>query len=117
MRAQFGGAGGAGFIGSHVTAELLRRGHVVRVLNNSSTGKRENLAAVGCDVELIEGDVRSYERTQAATQSVDCVIHVAALPSVPRYIQDPLTTNEVNVTGTLNAVSYTHLTLPTIYSV
>jgi len=57
--------GGAGFIGSHVTAELLRRGHAVRVLDNFSTGKRENLAAVGGEVELIEGGVRSYERTHA----------------------------------------------------
>jgi len=96
--------GGAGFIGSHVTAELLRRGHAVRVLDNFSTGKRENLAAVGGEVELVEGDIRSYERTHAATQGVDCVIHLAALPSVPRSIQDPLTTNEVNVTGTLNVV-------------
>ncbi len=96
--------GGAGFIASHVTAELLRRGRAVRVLDNFSTGKRENLAAVGGEVELVEGDVRSYERTHAATQGVDCVIHLAALPSVPRSIQDPLTTNEVKVTGTLNVV-------------
>ena len=96
--------GGAGFIGSHVTAELLRRGHPVRVLDSFSTGKRANLAAVGADVELVEGDIRSYERTHAATKGVDCVIHLAALPSVPRSVQDPLTTNEVNVTGTLNVV-------------
>ena len=96
--------GGAGFIGSHVTAELLRRGHAARMRGNFSTGKRENLAAVGGEVELVEGDVRSYERTHAATQGVDCVIHLAALPSVPRSIQDPLTANEVNVSGTLNVV-------------
>jgi UDP-glucose 4-epimerase len=96
--------GGAGFIGSHVTAELLRRGHSVRVIDNFSTGSRENLAAVGGEVELIEGDIRSYERTHAATKGVECVIHLAALPSVPRSVQDPLTTNEVNVTGTLNVV-------------
>ena len=96
--------GGAGFIGSHVTAELLRRGHSVRVIDNFSTGSRENLAAVGGEVELIEGDIRSYERTHAATKGIDCVIHMAALPSVPRSVQDPLTTNEVNVTGTLNVV-------------
>ena len=96
--------GGAGFIGSHVTAELLRRGHSVRVIDNFSTGSRENLAAAGGDVELVEGDIRSYERTHAATKGVDCVIHLAALPSVPRSVQDPLTTNEVNVTGTLNVV-------------
>jgi UDP-glucose 4-epimerase len=96
--------GGAGFIGSHVTAELLRRGNAVRVIDNFSTGSRENLAAVGGDVELIEGDIRSYERTHAATKGVECVIHLAALPSVPRSVQDPLTTNAVNVTGTLNVV-------------
>ena len=66
--------GGAGFIGSHVTAELLRRGHAVRVGGSFSTGKRENLAAVGGDVRLVEGDVRSYERTRAATQGVDCAV-------------------------------------------
>ena len=96
--------GGAGFIGSHVTAELLRRGHAVRVLDNFSTGSRENLAAVGGDVELVEGDIRSYERTHAATKGVDCVVHLAALPSVPRFIQDPLTTNAVNVTGARSVV-------------
>ena len=96
--------GGAGFIGSNVTAELLRRGRAVRVLDSFSTGSRANLAAIGADVELVEGDIRSYERTHAATQGVDCVIHLAALPSVPRSIQDPLTTNEVNVTGTLSVV-------------
>ena len=66
--------GGAGFIGSHVTAELLRRGHAVRVLDNFSTGKRENLAAVGADVELVEGAARSYARTHAASQGVRCTI-------------------------------------------
>ena len=70
--------GCAGFIGSHVTAELLRRGHAVRVIDNFSTGSRENLVAVGGEVELIEGDIRSYERTHAAMEGVDCVIHLAA---------------------------------------
>jgi len=96
--------GGAGFIGSHVTAELLRRGYAVRVIDNFSTGSRDNLAGVGGNVALVEGDIRSYERTHAAADGVDCVIHLAALPSVPRSVQDPLTTNEVNVTGTLNVV-------------
>ena len=63
--------GGAGFIGSHVTAELLRRGRAVRVLDNSSSGSRANLTAVGGEVELVEGDVRSYERTHAATRGAD----------------------------------------------
>ena len=76
--------GGAGFIASHVTAELLRRGRAVRVLDNFSTGKRENLAAVGGEVELIEGAVRSHERIHAAAQGARCVIRLAAPPSVPR---------------------------------
>lgn len=80
--------GGAGFIGSHMTAELLRRGHAVRVIDDFSTGSRENLSAVGGEVELVEGHIRSYERTHAATRGVDCVIHLAALPSVPRSISD-----------------------------
>jgi UDP-glucose 4-epimerase len=70
--------GGAGFIASHVTAELLLRGHRVRVIDNFSTGGRENLGAVGGEVELIEGDIRSSGRTHAATEGVDCVIHLAA---------------------------------------
>ena len=96
--------GGAGFIGSHVVAELLRRGHDVRILDNFSTGRRGNLDAVGDDVEVFEGDMRSYERAHNAVKGVDYVIHLAALPSVPRSVQDPLTTNEANITGTLNVL-------------
>ncbi len=72
-------------------------GRAVRVGGSFSTGKRENLAAVGGEVELVEGAVRSDKRTHAATQGADCVI--AALPSVTRSIQDPLTTNAVTITG------------------
>ena len=96
--------GGAGFIGSHVVAELLSRGHAVRILDNFSTGRRGNLTAVDGDVEVFEGDMRSYERAHNAVKGVDLVIHLAALPSVPRSVQDPLTTNEANVTGTLNVL-------------
>lgn len=96
--------GGAGFIGSHVVAELLQRGHAVRILDNFSTGRRENLAALGGEVEVLEGDVRSYERAHNAVKGTDVVIHLAALPSVPRSVQDPLTTNEANITGTLNTL-------------
>ncbi len=96
--------GGAGFIGSHVVTELLRRGHGVRVLDNFSTGRRENLEPVLGDVELVEGDMRSYERAHNAVKGVDLVVHLAALPSVPRSVQDPLTTNEANITGTLNVL-------------
>ena len=66
--------GGAGYIGSQVTAELLRRGRAVRVLDNFSTGSHANLAAVGGEVELVEGAVRSDKRTHAATQGVRCAI-------------------------------------------
>jgi UDP-glucose 4-epimerase len=96
--------GGAGFIGSHVVTELLERGHTVRILDNFSTGRRDNLAAIDGDVEVFEGDVRSYERAHNAVRGCECVIHLAALPSVPRSIQDPLTTSAVNITGTLNTL-------------
>ena len=74
----------------------------VRILDNFSTGRRGNLDAVGGDVEVFEGDIRSYERAHNAVKGADYVIHLAALPSVPRSVQDPLTTNEANITGTLN---------------
>jgi UDP-glucose 4-epimerase len=96
--------GGAGFIGSHLVDALLARGKRVRVLDNFSTGRRENLAHVSDDIELIEGDLRSYERVHTAVVGCDVVLHLGALPSVPRSIQDPLTTNAVNVTGTLNVL-------------
>ena len=96
--------GGGGFIGSHIVAELLRRGHTVRILDNFSTGRRANLDTVGGDVEVFEGDVRSYERAHNAVRDAAYVIHLAALPSVPRSVQDPLTTNEANITGTLNTL-------------
>lgn len=94
--------GGAGFIGSHIVDELVRRGERVRVLDNLSTGKRENLAAVIERIELIEGDIRNLETVRGAVQGVDYVLHQAALPSVPRSIADPMTSHEVNATGTLN---------------
>ena len=94
--------GGAGFIGSHVVVRLLELGHEVRILDNFSTGRRQNLAVADGHVEVFEGDVRSYERAHNAVKGMDFVIHLAALPSVPRSVQDPLTTSEVNITGTLN---------------
>jgi UDP-glucose 4-epimerase len=96
--------GGAGFIGSHVVDELLAQGHRVRVLDNFSTGRRSNIAHVIDDIEVIEGDIQSYERVHNSTRGVDFVVHLAALPSVPRSIQDPLTTHHVNTTGTLNVL-------------
>jgi nucleoside-diphosphate-sugar epimerase len=97
--------GGAGFIGSNLVEELLRRGQCVRVLDNFSTGKRENLASWKRDIEVMEGDVRSYHIVHEAMRGVDYVLHQAALPSVPRSIADPITTHEVNTNGTLNVLN------------
>ncbi len=96
--------GGAGFIGSNLARALLARGDDVRVLDNFSTGNRRNLAGLAHDVDLVEGDLRSYERVHAAVRSVEVVFHQGALPSVPRSVQDPLTTTAVNVEGTLNVL-------------
>lgn len=100
--AQYLVTGGSGFIGSNLVAELLRGGHRVRVLDNFSTGRRPNLAPYLADLELIEGDIRSYHIVARAVKGVDNVLHQAALGSIPRSIGDPITTNEVSVTGTLN---------------
>jgi UDP-glucose 4-epimerase len=94
--------GGAGFIGHHLACRLLADGHEVRVLDNFSSGRRERLEAL--DVSLVEGDLRSYERAHAAVRGTDVVFHLGALPSVPRSVQDPLTTGAVNVEGTLNVL-------------
>lgn len=94
--------GGAGFIGSHLVRALLARGERVRVLDNFSTGKRENLAAVATQVETVEGDLRDSQACVEACRDVETIYHLGALGSVPRSIDDPLTTNAVNVLGTLN---------------
>jgi len=96
--------GGGGFIGSNLVRALLARGDDVRVLDNFSTGSRANLAGLEHDVDLVEGDLRSYERVHAAVRGAELVFHQGALPSVPRSVQDPLTTTAVNVEGTLNVL-------------
>ena len=98
--------GGGGFIGSHLVERLLHDDHDVRLLDNFATGKRENLLDVdpGGDVEVVEGDIQSYERVHRAVRGAEVVFHEAALPSVPRSVQDPLTSNAVNVIGTLNVL-------------
>ncbi|UCE24285.1 MAG: SDR family oxidoreductase [Candidatus Zixiibacteriota bacterium] len=94
--------GGAGFIGSNIAAKLVEQGETVRILDDFSTGRRENLIALEGKVELIEGDIRDIAITQKAVSGMDYVLHQAALPSVPRSVKDPLTSNAVNVDGTLN---------------
>jgi UDP-glucose 4-epimerase len=94
--------GGGGFIGSNLVRALLERGDEVRVLDNFSTGNRQNLA--GLDVDVVEGELRSYERVHNAVRGVEIVFHLGALGSVPRSVQDPLTSNAVNVEGTLNVL-------------
>jgi len=94
--------GGAGFIGSHIVEALLQRGHRVRVLDNFSTGAWENLAAVKDDVEVIDGDIRDPEICRRACAGVERVWHEAAMCSVPLSVEDPLTTHDVNITGSLH---------------
>jgi nucleoside-diphosphate-sugar epimerase len=96
--------GGGGFIGSNLVRALLERGDDVRVLDNYSTGNRANLADLEGEIEVVEGELRSYERVHAATRGMEVVFHQGALPSVPRSVQDPLTTAAVNTEGTLNVL-------------
>jgi nucleoside-diphosphate-sugar epimerase len=93
--------GGAGFIGSHLAEELVRRGHRVRVVDSLITGKRRNLDHVK-GVEFLEGDLAAADVARRAVDGVEYVLHQAAIPSVPRSVKDPLTSNEANVTGALN---------------
>lgn len=94
--------GGAGFIGSHLVEALAQKGEEVRVLDNFATGKEENLAPFLKQIYLIRGDIRSNKVCEEACEGVDYVLHEAALGSVPRSVEDPLTTHDVNITGTLN---------------
>ena len=93
--------GGAGFIGSHLAEELVRRGDRVRVVDNLATGKRQNLAHIP-DAEFIEGDLADVDVARRAVDGVEYVLHQAALPSVPRSVQDPITSNRANIDATLN---------------
>jgi nucleoside-diphosphate-sugar epimerase len=96
--------GGAGFIGSNLTEALLKQGHRVRILDDFSTGKRENLLfdKKYHSLEMIEGDIRDPGICQRAMKDIEHVFHQAAIPSVQRSVEDPLTSNSVNVGGTLN---------------
>ena len=96
--------GGAGFIGSHMVEEILRRGDSVRVIDDLSTGSKDNLALVWDKVDFQEGDICSPETLRQVMEGVDYVIHLAALSSVVRSVQDPVATTQVNLVGTLQVL-------------
>ena len=96
--------GGAGFIGSHIVEELVARGENVRVLDNFSTGRRANIEPWKGRIEVVDADIRDPDAVRRAVAGANYVLHQAALPSVPRSVKDPLTSNEVNVTGTVNVL-------------
>ena len=94
--------GGAGFIGSNIADALVDAGEEVRVLDNFYTGKRENIAHLDGKIDLIEGDLRNPDDVKRAVKGVEFILHQGAVPSVPRSVADPITSHEVNITGTLN---------------
>lgn len=94
--------GGAGFIGSHIVRKLLEKGHSVRVLDNFSSGREENLSSVSKDIELIRDDICSKDACLSAAKDIDYVLHQAALRSVPKSMKSPREYNDVNISGTLN---------------
>jgi nucleoside-diphosphate-sugar epimerase len=97
--------GGAGFIGSNIVEELVRLGHSVRVLDNFSTGKRENLLPFMDKIDLIEGDIRDEDACSCAVGDIDYVLHQAAMASVPRSLTEPVMTSDVNIMGTVKLLT------------
>src|SRR3954469_18619225 len=95
--------GGAGFIGSHLSEELVRRGERVRIVDSLITGKRQNIAHLP-GVEFLEGDLADLEVARRAVEGVDYVLHQAAIPSVPRSVADPITSNRANIDASLNVL-------------
>ena len=96
--------GGAGFIGSNIVDELVRRGHDVVVLDDFSSGKRTNLEQVAGKVDLQAGSITDLDTIQKACKGADYVIHLAARTSVPRSVKDPIESNRINIDGTLNVL-------------
>ena len=94
--------GGCGFVGSHLVEALVEKGDRVRVFDNCSTGKTENVAHLKNQIELIDGDLRELDAVQQAVANVDYVFHQGARPSVARSVADPILSNNVNINGTLN---------------
>jgi nucleoside-diphosphate-sugar epimerase len=101
--AQYLVTGGAGFIGSHLAEELLRRGERVRIVDNLVTGKRQNLAHLP-QAEFLEGDLADLDVARRAVDGVDFVLHQAAIPSVPRSVEDPITSNRANIDASVNVL-------------
>jgi nucleoside-diphosphate-sugar epimerase len=96
--------GGAGFIGSNLVEALLKQGHAVRVIDNFSTGKRENLDSFTDEIDLLEGDLTKLDDVRQAVKDVEIVLHHGAVPSVPKSIEDPIGANEAGVTASLNVL-------------
>jgi len=96
--------GGAGFIGSNLVEELIKRGEKVRIIDNFSTGRHENIEEFMPRIELVQGDIRDLDTVREAVEGVDFVLHEAALASVTRSIEHPLATTETNINGTLNVL-------------
>lgn len=96
--------GGAGFIGSHIVDRLVQLGHKVRVLDNFATGKMANIEHNLDKIDLITGSIVDMDTVLRAVEGVDFVLHQAAIPSVPRSVDDPISSNEANITGTLNVL-------------
>src|ERR1044071_5110190 len=94
--------GGAGFIGSHLAEALVKKGESVRILDNFFSGRQQNIAPFKNKVQVIRGDIREPRDLRRALKKIDYVFHQAALRSVPRSLEDPVSTNEVNVGGTVS---------------
>ncbi len=96
--------GGAGFIGSHIAETLVNKGERVKIIDNLSTGRMENIKSFIDKVEFVEGDIRDFDLLKKITKGVDIIFHEAALPSVPRSIDNPMASNANNIDGTLNVL-------------
>src|SRR5437879_11680329 len=97
--------GGGGFIGSHIVEELLRRSETVKVIDNFSTGKRENVEPFKNRAEIIDTDIAEAKNLARFLKGADYVIHQAAIPSVPKSVLDPVKSHHANVNGTLNLLN------------